>query len=184
MTDNKYPLQTGKKIACMLCGSLNIFLVLGVISVMVVLSVMSSGEPGWDLSVLWLLLSFAVGLFFLIAVGGTLITVLYFRSLTYEIDDDEFVLRKGILGRSEKILPYGRIQHITIAQDFWERIFGIANVNVETADPNDVVTEKGGQVVFVGPQIPALLLKDANKVKDFIVAKLDKTKGTGLISHQ
>ncbi len=85
------------------------------------------------------------------------------------------------MSRSEKILPYSKIQHVIILQGFWERQFGIANVKIQTARPS-VIAQKG-RVISDSPVIPALLKEDAVKIRDYMMDVVNRTKGTGIISQ-
>jgi putative membrane protein len=57
------------------------------------------------------------------------------RSLSYRyrFDADELVVRKGWVFRSERHIPYARIQNIDAVQNVFHRALGVADVRVETA---------------------------------------------------
>ena len=58
--------------------------------------------------------------------------VRYF-TFTYRIENGELITRHGLLGRTERNIPLGRVQDIRIEQGVLHRIFGMADVFVETA---------------------------------------------------
>lgn len=58
-------------------------------------------------------------------------------------------------------IPYGRIQHLVIKQRFFERFFGLASLNIETASED----------VFI---VPGLLKNDAAALKNIILKKIDE----------
>jgi putative membrane protein len=54
-------------------------------------------------------------------------------SFRYRFDTDEMVVRKGWIFRSERHIPYARIQNIDAVQNVFHRALGVAEVRVETA---------------------------------------------------
>ena len=63
-------------------------------------------------------------------VGLAVLTYLIFR---YTLADDELVIRDGIFTRTERHIPYARIQNIDLVQNPVHRAFRVALVRVETA---------------------------------------------------
>jgi len=57
----------------------------------------------------------------------------YYRSLSYEIGEDEIVVRAGIWTQSVKHVPYRTITNITIKQDILDRPLGLGSIEVQTA---------------------------------------------------
>jgi len=51
----------------------------------------------------------------------------------YQISDDRLRVVRGLLFRSDTVVPFGRVQHIDVAQGPLERFFGIATLTVHTA---------------------------------------------------
>jgi len=51
----------------------------------------------------------------------------------FSFSDQTIVLRQGILSKSERHIPYGRIQQICISQGLINRLLGLASVSIETA---------------------------------------------------
>lgn len=109
-----------------LAGSLKAFALPAL--VLIVSSVLgSSGDgvsgpfgQGWQI---WL------GLFLVFGVGGAVLRYLTFR-LTYE--GTELVIRSGLLFRNERHVPYDRIQNLDATRSLLHRLFGVADVRVET----------------------------------------------------
>jgi putative membrane protein len=80
----------------------------------------SSGRD-WDLWLMLLLIPYAL---------AALARSLSFR---YRFDPAELVVRKGWVFRSERHIPYARIQNIDAVQNVLHRALGVAEVRVETA---------------------------------------------------
>ena len=59
--------------------------------------------------------------------------VLQHRVYRYRLAADEIVVRDGLLTRTERRIPYGRIQNIDLVQNPLHRLCGVALVRIETA---------------------------------------------------
>lgn len=75
----------------------------------------------------WILSAIAV-----MAVVGLFFTWLRWRTFTYRIADGAVVIEQGILSRSRRSIPFERIQDVSIVQPLLARIFGLAQVRLET----------------------------------------------------
>jgi uncharacterized membrane protein YdbT with pleckstrin-like domain len=49
------------------------------------------------------------------------------------VHSDRFIYRKGILDKSEVVIPFSRITNYAHEQTVFDRIFGVCNFRVETA---------------------------------------------------
>ena len=56
-----------------------------------------------------------------------------YGNFTYELDDNEIVIRQGVIGRRTTVIPYATIQDITAERSAAERLLGIATLEIETA---------------------------------------------------
>jgi len=61
------------------------------------------------------------------------LAVVRYFTFTYRIEGGELITQHGILGRTERHIPLGRVQDIRIEQGVLHRIFDMADVHVETA---------------------------------------------------
>jgi putative membrane protein len=84
----------------------------------------------------------AAGLIYALFVGGfgflgIIITLLlsgpYYRSLKYEILEDEVIVRAGIITKSVKHVPYRTVTNLTIKRGILDRLFGLGTLNIQTA---------------------------------------------------
>lgn len=66
-------------------------------------------------------------------VPTSLAAVARYVSYRYALTDDELVIRQGIVIRNERHVPYARIQNINRVQNPLHRMFGVAEVHIETA---------------------------------------------------
>jgi putative membrane protein len=78
-------------------------------------------NSSWEV---WLLIAFVPALAFE-----------FFRyfTLRYRLGPEELVVRKGLIFRSERHIPFSRIQNINLVQGPLHRWFGVADVSIETA---------------------------------------------------
>jgi len=72
----------------------------------------------------WLIIPFAIGVAF---------ELLRFFTLRYRLAPDELVVKQGLVFRSERHVPFRRIQNIDIVQNVVHRALRVAEVNVQTA---------------------------------------------------
>jgi putative membrane protein len=62
----------------------------------------------------------------------TLVALVRYLSLRYRFDEHELVIRSGVLVRSERHVPYARIQNLDGVQNVLHRLLGTVEVRVET----------------------------------------------------
>ncbi len=65
--------------------------------------------------------------------GSILATLLRYFTLRYRIQDGEFVIKEGLLFRRTRSVPICKIQNVDLVQNVLHRVFGVAEVKVETA---------------------------------------------------
>lgn len=61
-----------------------------------------------------------------------LMAFLYWWRFTYRIGPAEIVIEKGLLQRQRRVIPFDRIQDVSIEQRLLARLFGTARVQIET----------------------------------------------------
>lgn len=64
---------------------------------------------------------------------GAALSVLRYRSWTYEVREDSLYLEHGVVTRVKTVVPYVRIQHVDASRGPLERTFGLATTVVYTA---------------------------------------------------
>lgn len=57
----------------------------------------------------------------------------YFRSISYELTDQEIIVRKGIFTKSESVVPYHMVTNAALKRGPLDRWLGIGTVEVHTA---------------------------------------------------
>ena len=54
-------------------------------------------------------------------------------SETLEVYEDRLMYRKGIISKSEVVIPFSKITNYSADQNLFDRIFGVGNFQIETA---------------------------------------------------
>jgi membrane protein YdbS with pleckstrin-like domain len=58
---------------------------------------------------------------------------LYYRSIEYEMGEEELVVRRGIITKSETTVPYRTVTNIDIKRGPLDRLLGIGGLHIHTA---------------------------------------------------
>lgn len=92
----------------------------------------------------------------------------YFDSLGYEVQDDEVIVRVGIITHSVKHVPYRTVTNITVKRDIFDRwLFGLGTLNIQTAGMSG---KTGAEEKLVG-------LTDVQEVYELVVTELRRFRG-------
>jgi putative membrane protein len=59
--------------------------------------------------------------------------IAYYRRFEYELTDDTLDIRSGVFNRRKREIPYGRIQNVDITRNILQRLFGLSELDIETA---------------------------------------------------
>ncbi len=71
--------------------------------------------------------------FILSAAIGTIAGFLHYLHFRYRLDRDEIVVRQGIFRRTERNVPYSKIQNLDLTRDLIDRVSGLSKLSLETA---------------------------------------------------
>ncbi|MCX8174704.1 MAG: PH domain-containing protein [Candidatus Micrarchaeota archaeon] len=66
---------------------------------------------------------------------------LTYRNLTYQLTEREIVIREGVLARKTTVIPYDKIQDISSTRSLFERLVGLATLEIETAGSSRTASE-------------------------------------------
>jgi putative membrane protein len=91
---------------------------------------------------------------------------LYVKSLSYELGDDELIVRSGVVTKSVKTIPYRTITDFTERRGFLDRWLGIGSLGIQTA----------GQSVQGGNEGSLVGLTDWSGVREELVARLRRDR--------
>ena len=104
------------------------------------------------------------GLWWLIAM---LLSGPYYRSLRYEIQDDEVVVYAGIWTKSVKHVPYRTVTNLQVKRDIVDRWLGLGTLNIQTAGMSG---QTGVEERLVG-------LSDVQEVYEVVAEELRRFRG-------
>jgi len=92
----------------------------------------------------------------------------YYASLGYEIEDDEVIVRVGIITHSVKHVPYRTVTNVTVKRDILDRwFFGLGSLNIQTAGMSGT---SGAEEKLVG-------LTNVEEVYEMVVKELRRFRG-------
>jgi uncharacterized membrane protein YdbT with pleckstrin-like domain len=114
-------------------------------------------------------------IFGLFALAETVVWILalilagpYYSSLSYEVQDDEVIVRVGIITQSVKHVPYRTVTNITANRDILDRwFFGLGSLNIQTAGMSG---QSGAEEKLVG-------LPNVQEVYEMVVTELRRFRG-------
>jgi len=104
-------------------------------------------------------------------------TQLTYRFFKYEFTADQLRIERGIIWKRYSNIPYQRIQNVDITRGVIARINGFSTVNIQTAGFSG---NANGQLMQSEGYIPAVSIDEAERIREFVVKKISKRKGSGL----
>jgi uncharacterized membrane protein YdbT with pleckstrin-like domain len=98
-----------------------------------------------------------------------LLTGPYYRSLSYEVQDDEVIVHVGIWTKSVKHVPYRTVTNLTVTRDILDRwLFNLGALNIQTAGMSGTT---GAEESLVG-------LPDVQDVYEIVATELRRFRGS------
>ena len=129
----------------------------------VLLAITGEIRPGGML-VLILVDVLLVGIWWLVVI---LLSSPYYRSLRYEVQDDEVVVNAGIWTKSVKHVPYRTVTNMQVKRDVVDRLLGTGTLNIQTAGMSG---QTGAEERLVG-------LSDVQEVYTSVAEELRRFRG-------
>jgi len=116
-----------------------------------------------------------VTLFFIGAVIDGMVWVIalllsfpYFRSMRFEVQEDEVIVHVGIFTHSVKHVPYRTVTNITVKRDIFDRwFFNLGTLTIQTAGMSG---QTGAEESLVG-------LENVQEVYELVVTELRRFRG-------
>ena len=115
----------------------------------------------------WITFVVMAGIALLCWAPGMLLSGPYYRSLRYEICEDEVIVHAGILTRSVKHVPYRTVTNLTVRRGVLDRWLGLGSLDIQTAGISG--TNKAEQSL-VG-------VENADEVYALVAAELHRFRG-------
>lgn len=92
----------------------------------------------------------------------------YYRSLNYEIHDDEVIVHVGIWTKSVKHVPFRTVTNLKVNRDIFDRwFFDLGSLNVQTAGMSG---STGAEEALVG-------LSDVQEIYELVRSRLHRYRG-------
>jgi membrane protein YdbS with pleckstrin-like domain len=165
MTEREFVPNSKYQIKMLLMITLIAFLIL--LGMGILAALISLDDPGAGL----VIMGITVVCDALFWVVGMILSVPYFRSLRYEVLEDEVIVHVGILTHSVKHVPYRTVTNITVKRDIFDRwFFNLGSLNIQTAGMSG---QSGAEEKLVG-------LENVQEVYEMVVAELRRFRGTML----
>ena len=151
---------------------------LGMVSLVVVslLLGLAVAEPEVGIPVL------AVGVVVLLFVAAVAVLAIHLRYDTtwYVLSDRSLLIRRGIWVIRETTITFENIQNVTVNQGPLQRLFGIADVLVETAGGGSGAAGPHGAAAASPHQGLIEGMAEAPAIRDLLTAKMRASKSAGL----
>ena len=91
----------------------------------------------------------------------------YYETFQYEVQDDEVIVRSGIITRSVKHVPYRTITNLEIRRDPFDRLLGFGSLKIQTAGMSG---QSGAEETLSG-------LPEVDDVYQMVVTALRRYRG-------
>lgn len=101
---------------------------------------------------------------------GEVYARLAYNNWKYSLEKNSLKLERGIIWKRYSNVPYARVQNVDISRGIIARILGFSTVDVQTAG---AAYPARGAATSEG-HIPALGIKEAEKMRDFLMKKISK----------
>ena len=101
---------------------------------------------------------------FLILIISEIYSRLTYNCWFYELTNEGIKIERGIIWKKYTSIPYERIQNIDIHRGIIAQIFNFSTLIIQTAGISGSVGAEG--------YIPAVDVKEAEKIKEFIIKKI------------
>lgn len=100
-------------------------------------------DPATFSRVSWIIFYIAIAALWVVAVPSI---ILWYRSLSYYIEDDKVVIHKGVLGKVQQNIPYRMVTDFRLVRSPYDRILGIGSVQIQTAGQSQSGTGYEGKL--------------------------------------
>ena len=126
-------------------------------------------DPGFFQSNRQLINTIYYGLCALLILAHPLYQYLYFRAYFYDFDNQNVLIRKGVISKKEITMPFAKITDVYVDRDFGDVILGLYDLYLSTP------TSESG--VFA--HIDGLNKKGSTELRRLILDQVNKSSGPG-----
>ncbi len=146
--------------------------------IMIICSIAENLDNGSEFSLgflnwLWII----VPAFFVLCFVWAKLTYRFYR---YELTDAGFRKELGVIYKKYVTIPYDRIQNVDIYRGILARIFGLSDINIQTAGMSATVGSYGISGGGSEGRLPAVSREDAERMRDELIQRARQAKNQGL----
>jgi membrane protein YdbS with pleckstrin-like domain len=84
-----------------------------------------------------------VGVILLCIISEYFVGQAHVRNFSYQITGTHIIIQRGVFSKRRDSIPFSRIQNISVTSGFFDRMFGLSNVQIETAGGSGMVYPMG-----------------------------------------
>jgi uncharacterized membrane protein YdbT with pleckstrin-like domain len=126
-----------------------------------------------------------IGLFFFVVVFFIALLFVWakltYRFYKYELTEDGFRKESGVIYKRYVTIPYDRIQNVDIYRGILARLMGLSDLQIQTAGASwQIGYGYGALAGGAEGRLPGLSMEDAEKLRDELIHRAQKTKNQGL----
>ena len=148
-----------------------VLIFLGIWSSAFFTGIMSNGKEYSFNYLTWLLVAIPVILIFF-----WIWAKLTYRFYRYELREDGFRKEFGVIWKTYATIPYDRIQNVDIYRGVLARIFGLSDLNIQTAGASMQVSRYGISGGGAEGRLPALSREVAEQLRDELVKRARQSR--------
>lgn len=100
---------------------------------------------------------------------------LTYRFWRYQLTDNTLKIERGVIWKKYISIPFGRIQNVDIYRGVWARIFGLSDLQVQTAGYSAAPGKHGG--FRSEGRLPGLAPKVAEELREQLIRKIKGGQG-------
>ena len=105
---------------------------------------------------------------------------LTYRFYRYELLDTGFRKESGVIYKKYVTVPYDRIQNVDINRGILARIFGLSDLNIQTAGASATVSRYGVMGGGAEGRLPAVSMAVGEQLRDELIERARQSKNQGL----
>jgi membrane protein YdbS with pleckstrin-like domain len=145
-------------------------------SFLIPLSITSNIETGSNQLVMLMIYGAILFIILILVLGEVWVRMAYTRWF-YEFTDTNLKQERGVIWKTYSNVPYERIQNVDIRRGIIARMLGFSSVMIQTAGYSAPARGRG---ISSEGYIPAVEVKEAERIRDFVMKKVSRKSNQGL----
>lgn len=112
-------------------------------------------------------------------IGGYFFAKLTYDNYKFELTEDGFYKESGVITKKYVTIPYERIQNVDINRGILARIFGLSDLQIQTAGMSASFGKYGAYNVGAEGRLPAVSEQEAIEIRNELIKRAKGHKATG-----